>query len=167
MTEPITSALPRSYGAVIAAIPGIVDTHIQQEVYAPDLYVQIDRARALQFGITPSDIANNIGTSLSSSKQVYPNFWTDPKEGIPHYIAVQTPQYLVSSMGWVTSATPRSASGLPRRQRSRSPANCKMSRPLPVIRCRGAPTRPTFSRSTRSMPAPKAAISAASPAIST
>ena len=99
MTEPITSALPRSYGAVIAAIPGIVDTHIQQEVYAPDLYVQIDRARALQFGITPSDIANNIGTSLSSSKQVYPNFWTDPKQGIPHYIAVQTPQYLVSSMG--------------------------------------------------------------------
>ena len=83
----------------IAAIPGIVDTHIQQEVYAPDLYVQIDRARALQFGITPSDIANNIGTSLNSSKQVYPNFWTDPKEGIPHYIAVQTPQYLVSSMG--------------------------------------------------------------------
>jgi multidrug efflux pump subunit AcrB len=83
----------------IAAIPGIVDAHLQQEAYAPDLYVQIDRARALQFGITPSDIANNIGTSLSSSKQVYPNFWTDVKDGIPHYIAVQTPQYLVSSMG--------------------------------------------------------------------
>jgi multidrug efflux pump subunit AcrB len=83
----------------IATIPGIVDAHLQQEVYAPDLYVQIDRARALQFGITPSDIANNIGTSLSSSKQVYPNFWTDAKDGIPHYIAVQTPQYQVSSMG--------------------------------------------------------------------
>jgi multidrug efflux pump subunit AcrB len=85
----------------IAAIQGIVDAHIQQEVYAPDLYVQIDRARALQFGITPSDIANNVGTSLSSSKQVYPNFWTDVKDGIPHYIAVQTPQYQVSSMGEV------------------------------------------------------------------
>jgi multidrug efflux pump subunit AcrB len=83
----------------LGAIPGVVDAHIQQEVYGPDLYVHIDRARALQFGITPSDIANNIGTSLSSSKQVYPNFWTDPKDGIPHYIAVQTPQYLVSSMG--------------------------------------------------------------------
>jgi multidrug efflux pump subunit AcrB len=83
----------------IAAISGIVDAHMQQEVYAPDLYVQIDRARALQFGITPSDIANNIGTSLSSTKQVYPNFWTDAKDGIPHYIAVQTPQYQVSSLG--------------------------------------------------------------------
>jgi multidrug efflux pump subunit AcrB len=83
----------------IAAIPGVVDAHLQQEVYAPDFYVQIDRARALQFGITASDIGNNLGTSLSSSKQVYPNFWTDPTDGIPHYIAVQTPEYQVHSLG--------------------------------------------------------------------
>ncbi len=83
----------------IAAIPGVVDAHIQQEVYAPDFYVRIDRARALQFGITVSDIGNNISTSLSSSEQVQPNFWTDPTNGIPYYIAVQTPQYLVSSLG--------------------------------------------------------------------
>jgi multidrug efflux pump subunit AcrB len=82
----------------IAAIPGIVDAHLQQEVYAPDFYVQIDRARALQLGINTSDIGNNITTSLSSSEQVQPNFWTDPTNGIPYYIAVQTPQYLVSSL---------------------------------------------------------------------
>jgi multidrug efflux pump subunit AcrB len=82
----------------IAAIPGVVDAHLQQEVYAPDFYVQIDRARALQFGINVSDIGNNISTSLSSSEQVQPNFWTDPTNGIPYYIAVQTPQYLVSSL---------------------------------------------------------------------
>jgi multidrug efflux pump subunit AcrB len=82
----------------IAAIPGIVDAHLQQEVYAPDFYVQIDRARALQFGINVSDIGNNISTSLSSSEQVQPNFWTDPTNGIPYYVAVQTPQYLVSSL---------------------------------------------------------------------
>src|ERR1700751_4346842 len=82
----------------IAAIPGVVDAHIQQEVYAPDFYVQIDRARALQFGITTSDIGNNVSTSLTSSETVTPNFWTDPKNGIPYYIAVQTPQYLVHSL---------------------------------------------------------------------
>jgi multidrug efflux pump subunit AcrB len=82
----------------IAAIPGIVDAHLQQEVYAPDFYVKIDRTRALQFGINASDIGNNIGTSLSSSEQVSPNFWTDPTNGIPYYIAVQTPQYQVSSL---------------------------------------------------------------------
>jgi multidrug efflux pump subunit AcrB len=83
----------------IAAIPGVVDAHLQQEEYAPDFLVNIDRVRALQFGITASDIGNNISTTFSSSEQVQPNFWTDPKNGIPYYIAVQTPQYLVSSMG--------------------------------------------------------------------
>ena len=83
----------------IARIPGIVDAHVQQEVYAPDFYVQIDRARALQFGVTASEIGSNLGTSLSSSEQVSPNFWTDPTNGIPYYIAVQTPEYQVSSLG--------------------------------------------------------------------
>ena len=82
----------------IAAIPGIADAHLQQEVYAPDFYVDIDRARALQFGITPSDIGNSLGTSLSSSVQVAPNFWTDPKDGVPRYFAVQTPEYQVHSL---------------------------------------------------------------------
>src|SRR5438105_557912 len=82
----------------IAAIPGIADAHLQQEVDAPDFYVQIDRARALQFGLTASDIGNNVNTSLSSSEQVSPNFWTDPTNGIPYYIAVQTPEYQVSSL---------------------------------------------------------------------
>src|SRR5713101_5326824 len=82
----------------IAAIPGIADAHLQQEVYAPDLYVQIDRARALQLGVTTSDIGSNLGTSLSSSEQVSPNFWTDPTNGIPYFIAVQTPEYQVSSL---------------------------------------------------------------------
>src|SRR5208282_5649350 len=82
----------------IAAIPGVADAHLQQQVDAPDFYVQIDRARALQFGITSSDIGNNLGTSLSSSEQVSPNFWTDPTNGIPYFIAVQTPEYQVSSL---------------------------------------------------------------------
>src|SRR6202023_3767914 len=82
----------------IAGIPGIVDAHLQQEVYAPDFHVQIDRARALQLGTNASDIGNNISTSFNSSEQVQPNFWTDPKNGIPYYIAVQTPKYLVHSL---------------------------------------------------------------------
>ena len=85
----------------IAAIPGVVDAHIQQEVFAPDFYIQIDRARALQFGTNTNDIGNNISTSLTSSETVTPNFWTDPTNGIPYYIAVQTPQYLASSLNEV------------------------------------------------------------------
>ncbi|MDB5408697.1 MAG: ragC [Rhodospirillales bacterium] len=82
----------------IAALPGIADAHLQQEVDAPDFLVNIDRTRAAQFGLTTTQIANQVNVSLSSSEQVSPNFWTDPTSGIPYYFAVQTPEYRVSSL---------------------------------------------------------------------
>jgi multidrug efflux pump subunit AcrB len=82
----------------LAAIPGIVDAHLQQEVDAPAFYAQIDRARAAQLGLNASTVATNINVSLSSSEQVSPNFWTDPTSGIPYYLAVQTPEYKVNSL---------------------------------------------------------------------
>jgi len=85
----------------IAAIPGIVDAHLQQEIDGPAFMAAIDRARALQFGLSAQSIANDINISLSSNRQVTPNFWTDPAAGIPYYITVQTPQHQVSSLGEV------------------------------------------------------------------
>jgi multidrug efflux pump subunit AcrB len=82
----------------IAAIPGVADVHLQQEVNSPEFFAQIDRARASQFGLTMNDIALNLNTSLSSSEQVAPNFWTDPANGTPYYIAVQTPEYRVDTL---------------------------------------------------------------------
>ena len=82
----------------LAAVPGIADAHLQQELDAPAFMVDIDRSRALQLGLSAQAIANDVNTSLSSSEQVAPNFWTDPVAGIPYYIAVQTPEHLVSSL---------------------------------------------------------------------
>jgi multidrug efflux pump subunit AcrB len=82
----------------IAAIPGIADAHLQQEVDGPAFNATIDRARALQLGLNASSIATNLNVSLSSSEQVSPNFWTDPASGIPYYIAVQTPEPKVASI---------------------------------------------------------------------
>jgi multidrug efflux pump subunit AcrB len=82
----------------IAAIPGIADVHLQQEIDGPEFFAQIDRARASQFGLTANSIALNLNTSLSSSEQVSPNFWTDPSNGTPYYLAVQTPEYRESSL---------------------------------------------------------------------
>ena len=82
----------------IAAIPGVADVHLQQEVNGPEFFAQIDRARAAQFGLTVSDIALNLNTSLSSSEQISPNFWTDPSNGTPYYLTVQTPEYRVASL---------------------------------------------------------------------
>jgi multidrug efflux pump subunit AcrB len=82
----------------LAAIPGAADVHLQQEINSPEFFAQIDRARASQFGLTMSDIALNLNTSLSSSEQVSPNFWTDPTNGTPYYLAVQTPEYRVNTL---------------------------------------------------------------------
>jgi multidrug efflux pump subunit AcrB len=81
----------------LADIPGVVDAHLQQELDAPELYYTIDRTRAQELGLTVNQIASNLNISLSSSEQVTPNFWTDPKNGIPYYFAVQTPEYRIAS----------------------------------------------------------------------
>ncbi len=91
-------AVARELRQRLAAIPGIVDAHLQQEVDAPAFYTQIDRTRAAQLGLNASTVATNINVSLSSSEQVSPNFWTDPTSGIPYYLAVQTPEYRVNSL---------------------------------------------------------------------
>jgi multidrug efflux pump subunit AcrB len=82
----------------IAGIAGIADAHLQQELDAPAFMVNIDRSRALQLGLNAQAIANNVNTSLSSSEQVAPNFWTDPAAGIPYFVAVQTPEHQLSSL---------------------------------------------------------------------
>ena len=93
----------------IAAIPGVVDAHLQQEVDGPAFYATIDRARAAQLGLNAVTIANNLNVTLSSSEAVTPNFWTDPTSGIPYYIAVQTPEREVNSLNALNN-TPVSTS---------------------------------------------------------
>jgi multidrug efflux pump subunit AcrB len=102
----------------LAAIPGIVDAHLQQEVDAPAFDADIDRSRAQGLGLNASTIANNLNISLSSSVQVSPNFWTDPSSGIPYYLAVQTPEPKVSSLNDlkntpVSAALPATGSPIP------------------------------------------------------
>ena len=100
----------------IAAIPGIADAHLQQEVDAPAFTATIDRARAAQLGLNANTIATNVNVSLSSSEQVTPNFWTDPESGIPYYFAVQTPEHKVSSLndlGNTPVSTAITATGTP------------------------------------------------------
>ena len=97
-TDPNNLSVAKQLRQRLAAIPGIADAHLQQEVDGPAFYAQIDRTRAAQLGLNASTVATNINVSLSSSEQVSPNFWTDPKSGIPYYLAVQTPEYKINSL---------------------------------------------------------------------
>ena len=97
-TRTTICAWPRNCAGGSRRIPGIADAHLQQEVDAPAFYADIDRTRAAQLGLNANTIATNVNVSLSSSEQVTPNFWTDPKSGIPYYLAVQTPENRISSL---------------------------------------------------------------------
>jgi multidrug efflux pump subunit AcrB len=101
----------REIQTAMTQVPGLVDVHIQQELDAPELYYQVDRSRALQFSQQMQTVADNLNISLSSSEQVSPNFWSDPANGTPYYLAVQTPEYKVSSVNDLNNTPITSSTG--------------------------------------------------------
>jgi CzcA family heavy metal efflux pump len=82
----------------VQRIPGAVDVHVQQLFSNPALFLDVDRARALSVGLTQQDVANSILLTLSSSFQIDPSFWVNPKNGFEYNVAVQVPQYKIDSL---------------------------------------------------------------------
>ena len=113
--NPANYQLARQIQRRIAGIPGIVDSHVHQVLNGPDLHLDVDRTKAAEFGLTQLDVANNLNIALSSSAQVSPNFWMDPKMGITYLVAAQTPQYVLNSVNAVenTPILTRVGSGQP------------------------------------------------------
>jgi CzcA family heavy metal efflux pump len=79
-------------------IPGTADVHVQQLLSLPTLHMDIDRTRATQLGITAGNVAQSVLVSLSGSFQTAPNFWLNPKNEVTYQVAVQAPQYRMTSM---------------------------------------------------------------------
>lgn len=96
--DPKNYEIARSIQQRIAGVPGVVDAHVHQVMNGPNIHLDVDRSRAAEFGLTQLDISNSLFVSLSSSAQVQPNFWLDPRMGITYGVAAQTPQYRVDSM---------------------------------------------------------------------
>ncbi len=82
----------------IKHIPGIVDLRIQQAFNQPELYVNVDRTRASELGITERDVANSLLVSLSGSQQTAPSFWVNPRNHVSYPLVAQIPQYRVDSL---------------------------------------------------------------------
>jgi CzcA family heavy metal efflux pump len=79
-------------------IPGTADVHVQQLLSSPTLHFDIDRTRVTQVGLTTRDVAQSVLVSLSGSFQTAPNFWLNPRNGVTYQVAVQAPQYRMTSM---------------------------------------------------------------------
>jgi CzcA family heavy metal efflux pump len=79
-------------------IPGAADVHVQQLLSFPTLYMDIDRTRVTQVGLTARDVAQSVLVSLSGSFQTAPNFWLNPRNEVTYQVAVQAPQYRITTM---------------------------------------------------------------------
>jgi CzcA family heavy metal efflux pump len=79
-------------------IPGTADVHVQQLLSSPTLHMDLDRTRMTQVGLNARDVAQSVLVSLSGSFQTAPNFWLNPKNGVTYQMAVQAPQYRMTSL---------------------------------------------------------------------
>ena len=99
---------PKNYGIAVnlarqvAKIPGAVDVHVHQRIGAPEVWVNVDRSKATQMGLTQRDVANSLLISLSGSGDLAPTEWLNFQNGVNYDVAVQTPQYRISSVDELT-----------------------------------------------------------------
>ncbi|MGH7244982.1 MAG: efflux RND transporter permease subunit [Phycisphaerales bacterium] len=97
----------------IEAIPGAADVHLQQVPDAPSIFVQVDRTRASEIGLTQRDVASSLLTTLSGSGQAAPNYWLNPQNGVNYLIAVQTPTYRFEHLGDLATTPITAGAGKP------------------------------------------------------
>jgi CzcA family heavy metal efflux pump len=80
-------------------IPGAVDIRIAEPLDYPSLKIDVDRAKALQFGVTQQQVASSVLSLLSGASLLQPNFWLDPVTGVNYEVVPQAPQHLFNSIG--------------------------------------------------------------------
>jgi CzcA family heavy metal efflux pump len=90
--------LAQQIAAKMRTIPGAADVHVQQMLNLPTIHLNIDRTRSTQVGMNAREVAQSVLVSLSGSFQTTPNFWLNPKNGVTYQVAVQSPQYRITSL---------------------------------------------------------------------
>jgi CzcA family heavy metal efflux pump len=117
----------------VAAVPGAVDVHLNQVIYAPELRVDVDRSRAQTIGLTESSVANSMLFALSGSGQASPNYWLNPQNGVNYQVIVQTPQYRIASVDELKNI-PITSGGATTVGASGQPQNPQLLNNLAVVR---------------------------------
>jgi multidrug efflux pump subunit AcrB len=103
--------LARQIEHSLSRVPGAVDVHTHQVEGVPALMFKVDRTRASQMGLSQRSVADSLLISLSSSNQIAPNFWIDPRNGVDYPVAVMTPQFRIDSTSQLLRTPIRGASG--------------------------------------------------------
>jgi multidrug efflux pump subunit AcrB len=82
----------------LRVIPGITDVHIPQVLDHPAVFLDVDRARAMQIGLSMQNAASSLLTSLTGTSLVSPNFWVNPSNNVNYQVVVQTPVLEIRSV---------------------------------------------------------------------
>jgi multidrug efflux pump subunit AcrB len=91
-------ALAKKLRDRLVGIPGIADVHLHQITDYPTLFVDVDRTKASELGLTQQNITGSVLVSLSGTSQVAPNYWVNPENRVNYVLAVQTPPDRISSV---------------------------------------------------------------------
>jgi multidrug efflux pump subunit AcrB len=83
----------------VKAIDGVVDARVLQKLDAPELVVEVNRAKAADLGLNQDDIMKNIiaatNSSITYNKK---NFWIDPITTNQYFVGVQYPEQKIESI---------------------------------------------------------------------
>jgi multidrug efflux pump subunit AcrB len=77
----------------VSTIKGVVDARVLQRLDAPYLFINVNRPKAAELGLSPADVINQAVSAMNSSISINRNFWVDVKTGNQYFVAVQYPEY--------------------------------------------------------------------------
>lgn len=90
--------LAREILQAASEVPGAADVRIVQRFDYPQLYIEVDRSKAADLGLSQQDVIRNVVTCLNSSIQFSRNFWIDPVSGNQYWVGVQYREEAVDSI---------------------------------------------------------------------
>jgi CzcA family heavy metal efflux pump len=119
--------------AKLARIPGLADMRLQQPANSPQLDVDVDRARAGQYGLTERDVTTSLGNSLAGTSQTAPVFFVNPDNGVQYSVVAQAPEYAVDSISKLSNLPVSGAAAGTRPQPLGALATLNRSTTAPVV----------------------------------
>ena len=65
--------------------------------------VNVDRAKALELGVTEQQVASGLLSSLSGNTLISPNYWLDPVNGVNYNVVTQAPIQTTASVDQIAN----------------------------------------------------------------
>jgi multidrug efflux pump subunit AcrB len=87
----------------MSIIPGVTDLRIAEPLDYPSFKIDVDRAKALELGVTEQQVASGLLSSLSGNSLISPNYWLDPVNGVNYNVVTQTPIQLTHTIDQIAN----------------------------------------------------------------